>query len=49
MTFEQFYVGYQPWISLINLAIFISPILAAQVGRVSGTLYESHHRVSDLD
>ena len=42
MTLEQFYVGYQPWISLIYLVIFISPILAAQVGRVSGTLHESH-------
>src|ERR1700681_680078 len=41
MTLDQFYVGYQPWISLIYLVIFISPILAAQVGRVSGTLHES--------
>src|ERR1700681_4243676 len=41
MTFEQFYVGYQPWISLIYLVIFTSPILATQVGRVSGTLHES--------
>src|ERR1700674_2957666 len=36
MTLEQFYVGYQPWISLIYLVIFISPILAAQSGRISG-------------
>jgi hypothetical protein len=42
MTLEQFYVGYQPWISLIYLVIFISPILAAQFGRVSGTLHASH-------
>jgi hypothetical protein len=34
MTLAQFYVGYQPWISLIYLVIFISPILAAQGGRV---------------
>src|ERR1700694_3664847 len=42
MTLDQFYVGYQPWISLIYMVIFISPILAAQVGRVSGSLHESH-------
>jgi hypothetical protein len=36
MTLEQFYVGYQPWISLIYLVIFISPILAAQSGLISG-------------
>src|ERR1700686_5272797 len=49
MTLEQFYVGYQPWISLIYLVIFISPNLAAQVGRLSGTLHESHMPVPDLD
>jgi hypothetical protein len=49
MTLDQFYVGYQPWIRLIYLVILISPILAAQVGRVSGALHESHRRVSDLD
>jgi hypothetical protein len=38
MTLDQFYVGYQPWISLIYLVIFISPILAAQSGRFSGLL-----------
>jgi hypothetical protein len=38
MTLDQFYVGYQPWISLIYLVIFISPVLAAQSGRVSGLL-----------
>ena len=36
MTLDQFYVGYQPWISLIYLVIFISPLLAAQSRRVSG-------------
>jgi hypothetical protein len=38
MTFDQFYVGYQPWISLIYLVILLSPILADQVapaGRLS--------------
>jgi len=38
MTLDQFYVGYQPWISLTYLVIFISPILAAQSGRVGGAL-----------
>ena len=36
MTLDQFYVGYQPWISLIYLVIFISPILAAQVDGLGG-------------
>lgn len=27
MTFRQFYVGYQPWITLIYLVIFASPVL----------------------
>jgi hypothetical protein len=40
MTLDQFYVGYQPWISLIYLVILISPILAAQSGRVS-SLFQS--------
>jgi hypothetical protein len=40
MTLDQFYVGYQPWIRLIYLVIFISPILAAQVGRVRRPLPE---------
>lgn len=38
MTLEQFYVGYQPWISLIYLVIFISPLLATQSERVGGLL-----------
>jgi hypothetical protein len=38
MTLNQFYVGYQPWISLIYLVIFLSPILAAHSGRVGGLL-----------
>lgn len=28
LTFRQFYVEYQPWISLIYLAIFASPFIA---------------------
>jgi hypothetical protein len=48
MTFDQFYIGYQPWISLIYLVIFTSPILAAQSGRVGRLLHEFTHRVSDL-
>ena len=27
LTFKQFYVEYQPWITLIYIAIFIGPIL----------------------
>ena len=27
LTFKQFYVEYQPWISLIYLAIFLGPIV----------------------
>jgi hypothetical protein len=38
MTLDQFYVGYQPWITLIYLVIFISPILASQIRRVRGLL-----------
>jgi hypothetical protein len=30
MTFKEFYVDYQPWISLIYLVIFASPIVVAQ-------------------
>jgi hypothetical protein len=26
-TFKEFYVGYQPWLTIIYLAIFISPLL----------------------
>src|ERR1700694_4216680 len=46
MTLNQFYVGYQPWISLIYLVIFISPILAAQSGRIGGLvrLLAAQHR-----
>jgi hypothetical protein len=42
MTLDQFYIGYQPWISLIYLVIFISPILAAQSGQVRGLLRVSN-------
>ena len=28
LTIKQFYVGYQPWITLIYIAIFIGPILS---------------------
>ena len=31
LTFRQFYVEYQPWITLIYLAIFASPFLAFYV------------------
>lgn len=31
MTFKQMYVDYQPWISLIYLIIFISPLMAVPV------------------
>ena len=27
LTFKQFYVEYQPWITLIYLAIFLGPVL----------------------
>jgi hypothetical protein len=29
MTFQEMYVDYQPWISLIYISIFTSPIIAA--------------------
>lgn len=31
MTFQEFYVGYQPWITLIYLVIFASPIIVGQL------------------
>jgi hypothetical protein len=31
MTFNEFYVGYQPWITLIYLVIFLSPIIGARL------------------
>lgn len=31
MTFKEFYVDYQPWITLIYLVIFASPILIANL------------------
>ena len=31
MTFKEFYVDYQPWITLIYLVIFFSPIVAARL------------------
>ena len=30
MTFKEFYVDYQPWITLIYLVIFLSPIVMAK-------------------
>lgn len=30
MTFREFYVDYQPWITLIYLVIFLAPIVAAR-------------------
>jgi hypothetical protein len=29
MTFKEMYVDYQPWITLIYLSIFVSPLIAA--------------------
>ena len=31
MTFKEFYVDYQPWITLIYLVIFFSPIVASKL------------------
>ena len=31
MTFKEFYVEYQPWITLIYLVIFFSPLVIAQI------------------
>ncbi|WP_205402256.1 hypothetical protein [Streptococcus lutetiensis] len=33
LTFKEFYIDYQPWITLIYLAIYISPFLAYLVIR----------------
>jgi hypothetical protein len=35
MTFKEFYVDYQPWITLIYLVIFLSPIVVARLKRSS--------------
>ena len=32
MTFAEFYIDYQPWITLIYLIIFASPIAVARLG-----------------
>lgn len=32
MTFREFYIDYQPWISIIYLVIFLSPMLAFYIG-----------------
>ena len=31
MTFQEFYIDYQPWITLIYLVIFISPLVIARI------------------
>jgi hypothetical protein len=31
MTFKEFYIGYQPWITLIYLVIFFSPIVISKL------------------
>ena len=31
MTFKEFYIDYQPWITLIYLVIFLSPLVAAKL------------------
>jgi hypothetical protein len=28
LTFKQFYVEYQPWITLVYLAMFIAPVIS---------------------
>ena len=33
LTFKQFYVEYQPWITLIYLAIFLGPVIGYMVLR----------------
>ena len=33
MTFKEFYIDYQPWITLIYLVIFLSPIVVASFQR----------------
>ncbi|MFP3154919.1 hypothetical protein LQZ18_10960 [Lachnospiraceae bacterium ZAX-1] len=32
LSFREFYVNYQPWISLIYLAIAVSPTVACLIG-----------------
>jgi hypothetical protein len=31
MTFKEFYVDYQPWITLIYMVIFVSPIIVSRL------------------
>ena len=31
LTFKQFYVEYQPWITLIYIAIFLGPVIGYQL------------------
>jgi hypothetical protein len=31
MTFKEFYLDYQPWITLVYLVIFFSPIVAVKL------------------
>jgi hypothetical protein len=33
LTFKQFYVEYQPWITLINIAIFLGPVIGYFIAR----------------
>lgn len=35
MTFKEFYIDYQPWITLIYLVIFLSPVAVARFLRSS--------------
>ena len=35
MTFKEFYIDYQPWITLIYLVIFLSPIVMARLKRTA--------------
>jgi len=34
MTFKEMYVDYQPWITLIYITIFVSPLIAAWIIRI---------------
>ena len=33
LTFKQFYVEYQPWITLIYIAIFLGPVIGCFIAR----------------
>ena len=33
LTFKEFYVDYQPWITLIYIAIFLGPVVGFWLAR----------------